>query len=225
MGYHNAGFDVEGVDNWRQHHYPFTFHMGDAMKYEIGPDDGFDAYHASPPCQAYIDLNKNRPNFHPRLIDPIRQRLLATGKPFIIENVPEAPINITTLLCGTMFGLPFIRHRGFEIYLPGDDSSLALSLARSMFKYPLPCNHWGTVADGDFASVSNSNPHGRTRIVDGVKVTPKRTLEEKMVAVRDIDAMQVPWMSRRERSQAIPPVYTEFLGRKLIAWMDEVARG
>jgi len=91
MGYHRAGFDVYGVDIAPQPNYPFEFYQGDAMTW---PLDGFDAIHASPPCQAYsvATLQHRATNTYPDLVAPIRSRLAATGLPYVIENVPGAPL-------------------------------------------------------------------------------------------------------------------------------------
>lgn len=113
MGLHQAGFEVVGVDIKPQPHYPFEFHQGDALTY---PLEGFDAYWASPPCQAY-SIMKNLPwvkaKHHPKLIEPTRERLQATTKPYVIENVMQAHLQ-AGFLCGQMFGLPMYRHRAFE---------------------------------------------------------------------------------------------------------------
>lgn len=112
-GYHRAGFDVVGVDIRPQPRYPFEFHQADAM---TCPLDGFDAIHASPPCQHYANVTawRGAPGDHPDLIGPTRQRLIDSGLPWVIENVPEAPIRRDLLLCGSQFGLKVRRHRAFE---------------------------------------------------------------------------------------------------------------
>lgn len=91
MGYHRAGFEVVGVDIKPQPRYPFEFHQGDAMTW---PLEGFDAIHASPPCQAYtVAQNATRNGAaHPDLVAPVRERLQATGKPWVMENVVGAPL-------------------------------------------------------------------------------------------------------------------------------------
>jgi hypothetical protein len=117
MGLHQAGFEVVGVDIKPQPHYPFEFHQADALTY---PLEGFDAIWASPPCQAFSmmqNIHKNQAK-HPKLIESMRERLKATDKPFILENVPGAPLHVTAMLCGTMFELPIIRHRVFETTFP-----------------------------------------------------------------------------------------------------------
>jgi DNA (cytosine-5)-methyltransferase 1 len=87
-GLHRAGFEVVGVDIDHQPRYPFEFHQADAMTY---PLDGFDLIWASPPCQQFCALRTREDlSGYPDLIDPIRQRLLKTGVPFVIENVPGA---------------------------------------------------------------------------------------------------------------------------------------
>jgi hypothetical protein len=125
QGYYNAGFDVVGVDIDPQPRYPFPFYQADALDFIRYPehDDSlwntmgqFDAIHASPPCQHYAGVTAWRgdQDDHPDLVAPIRRLLEATGVPWVMENVREAPLTAHVLLCGTMFGLPIRRHRHFE---------------------------------------------------------------------------------------------------------------
>ena len=118
MGYQKAGFYVVGVDNKPQPHYcGDEFHQADALTY---PLDGFDVIHASPPCQKFSamqNIHKNQSK-HPDLIEPMRKRLIESNSPYIIENVPGAPLINYIMLCGTMFFLPIIRHRIFESNIP-----------------------------------------------------------------------------------------------------------
>ena len=197
MGYHRAGFEVVGVDIKPQSHYPFEFHQADAMTYSL---DGFDAVHASPPCQAYIQRNKNLVTRWPKLIEPVRDRLLESGLPYVIENVPGAPLSRPLMLCGTMFGLPLLRHRLFE-------SSVQLTRERR-------CNHWGTVASGDFAAVyaygGKGHRHGRDE--NGNR---RRDPGSAAGPAWDV-AMGIDWMTRKELVEAIPPAYTEHVGRQLL---------
>src|SRR5438105_2072147 len=89
MGYHEAGFDVVGVDIKPQPHYPFEFWQGDAMRFrEMFNLSMMDAIHASPPCQGYSNLRRKIE--HPRLIAPVRERLEAAGLPYVIENIEDA---------------------------------------------------------------------------------------------------------------------------------------
>src|SRR5437764_9397311 len=74
MGYHRAGFDVVGVDIEPQPHYPFEFRQADAIDFmrimlEHG-EFGFDAIHASPPCQFASRTNHVHKADHPNLISP-----------------------------------------------------------------------------------------------------------------------------------------------------------
>jgi hypothetical protein len=196
MGYYRAGFEVVGVDIKPQPHYPFEFHQEDALIYPLG---GFDAYHASPPCQAYLDCNKNGKKItkHPRLIEPIRDRLLSTLRPFIIENVHKAPINAGLMLCGTMFGLNVIRHRYFEFNFNPPMS-------------PFHCNHWGSVARGDFVAVYGRGGKG-PRYPGGRMPSPINVRFTKSYA------MGIEWeMTDKEINESIPPAYTEYIGRYLI---------
>ena len=200
MGYYRAGFEVEGVDNKPQPHYPFKFYLADALEF---PLEGYDAYHASPPCQAYIDRNCNRKTEYPRLIEPTREQLKKTGKLFIIENVYKAPLKATLMLCGTMFGLRVIRHRYFEFSFTGPMS-------------PFTCNHYGTVASGEFIAVYQGGHHALT-LPDGTRPFAKET---------DIttwsEAMGINWMQTKpELKEAIPPAYTEYIGKYLIEFLTQ----
>ena len=182
MGYHRAGFEVVGVDINPQPHYPFEFHQADALAF---PLEGYDAYHASPPCQAYSmmqHIHKNKAT-HPDLVEPTRILLTSTKKPFVVENVDGSPlVGFVTLLCGTMFGLPIKKHRFFE-------TSFELPLFA-----PTVCNHKDTL----------DLYHGGEAA---------RNEKEKL-----IEAMGIDWMTntRNELRQAIPPAYTEYIGKYLL---------
>ncbi|MFE0267259.1 DNA cytosine methyltransferase [Nocardiopsis alba] len=116
MGYHQAGFEVIGVDIKPQPNYPFEHHVGDALKFVADHGYEFDAIHASPPCQTYANVTAWRGNqsSHPDLLDPTRDALSTTRRPWVMENVPEAPLRRDLVLCGSMFGLNIRRHRVFE---------------------------------------------------------------------------------------------------------------
>lgn len=132
MGYVRAGWDVLGVDINRQGNYPFPFVQGDALAYlhnlwdqlQRGDRLPFDAIHASPPCQIHTrkaaNWGRKRTHWpdHPDLIGPTREMLVALNLPFVIENVPGAPIRHDLMLCGTMFGLTIRKHRYFESNIP-----------------------------------------------------------------------------------------------------------
>jgi DNA (cytosine-5)-methyltransferase 1 len=118
MGYHRAGFEVVGVDVAPQPNYPFEFHQADALTF---PLDGFDAIHASPPCQGYsLANNIHGRDDHPMLIADVRERLEATGLPYVIENVEGAKRHMRNFvtLCGLSLGCDVRRHRLFETNFP-----------------------------------------------------------------------------------------------------------
>ena len=135
-GLQRAGFYVVGVDiNPQPRYCGNEFIQADALTF---PLDGYDLIWSSPPCQGYIQRNKNLETKHPKLIEPIRQRLSASGTPYVIENVPGAPLLSPITLCGTSFDLKVLRHRIFE----------------SVFFISQPsCAHKGTVSQGDYAAV------------------------------------------------------------------------
>lgn len=200
-GYYNAGFEeIVGVDIKPQPHYPYEFVLADAMEY---PLKGFDLIHASPPCQAYVQRNKNLDTKWPRLIEPLRTRL--QGHHYIIENVEGAQLQSPVHLCGTMFNLPLRRHRLFEI------PWIALVIP--------DCNHWGTVAQGQFAAVYAYGGKG-PRHGKGVREAGPHTGAPDWNT-----AMGIDWMTRYELTQAIPPAYTEYIGEQAKKMLKQKDRG
>lgn len=120
MGYARAGFEVTGVDLHAQARYPFEFHQSDALHYALEHWQDYDAIHASPPCQRFANVTAWRgdQSEHPDLLAATRGLLELTGLPYIIENVPEAPLRRDAVLCGSQFGLRIKRHRVFESNVP-----------------------------------------------------------------------------------------------------------
>ncbi len=194
MGYHRAGFDVTGVDISPQPRYPFTFHQADALEYLKSNYKKFDVIHASPPCQRYSNITKisGSQNTHPDLLQPTIDALHATCKPFIVENVPGAPMKNYLMLCGTMFGLKVFRHRHFVT-----KPSILLS--------PRSCNHYGRSCNGG-KNGDQRHPNGEFITVTG-SVSP--------IAKAKL-AMGIDWMNRAELVESIPPAYTEWIGKELI---------
>lgn len=190
MGYHRAGFEVVGVDKDYQPRYPFEFHKADALEYVEKHGHEFDVIHASPPCQAYSMASmqwRKSGTEYPDLVVPTREALKATGKPYVIENVPGAPLINPTILNGALFGLRIRRTRWFETSF---NMSLVLrpSEEKSKFRMGRP------VKEGDV-------------------ITPVGHFSNVAYARRQ---MQIDWMNRYELTQAIPPAYTELIGKQII---------
>lgn len=202
MGYHRAGFDVVGVDLSPQKHYPFEFHQADALTY---PLDGFDAIHASPPCQRYsVANNIHQRTDHPDLVGPVRDRLLPLSVPWVIENVPGAPLRNPFTLCGLSFGLGVKRHRLFE---------------SNVFLMVPPC---GSHA-GDWLLVFGHTVLTRGKVSGKAKGGGNTIRRQHVGTDRGREAMGIDWMNRDELSEAIPPAYTEFIGSALLDHIREAA--
>jgi DNA (cytosine-5)-methyltransferase 1 len=193
-GLRRAGFTVVGVDIAAQPRYPFQFHQADAMTY---PLDGFDFVWASPPCQQFCALNGREDLSHyPDLIAPIRARLIASGKPFVIENVPGAPVRRDLMLCGAMFGLRSYRHRYFECSFPVPQPEHPKHRVRVNRRGENRRAHWAT---GGFLTITGDV---------GTYCGP--------------EAMGIDWMSGAEMSEAIPPAYAEYIGKAALKSMGGV---
>lgn len=206
-GYADAGFDVVGVDINPQPRYPFEFHQGDALKYLLEHWREFDAFHASPPCQAFTKAQRIQGNDHPDFIGATREALnliwycrrvsaALRHRPasYVIENVPGAPLLGPMELCGAMFGIGTYRHRlfetSFEIHPPAHPQHIAPNA--KMGRAPKPGEFMHVV--GNFSGVAQAR-----------------------------EAMGIDWMTRDELSESIPPAYTEFIGRQLLDAIEVAA--
>lgn len=120
----------------------------------------------------------------------VRELLEQSGKPWVIENVPGAPLRDPVVLCGSMFGLDVRRHRLFETSFPLLAPSCAHHLQR-----------------GDYPQATNRKNRRRTCEI-GVWRIPLEVQQR---------AIGIDWMDLEGLSQSIPPAYTEYIGHALKA--------
>jgi DNA (cytosine-5)-methyltransferase 1 len=199
MGLHRAGFEVVGVDNRPQPHYPFEFHQADALEFLGGVLDWFDLIWASPPCQSFTayrrkghGVGEGYLNLIPGTRERLRQARYLAGAATVIENVPGSPLVDPFQLCGSSFGLDVRRHRVFEASFP------VLAPA---------CNHaWQTPRYP--CATNRKNPRSTVEI--GVWRIPLEVQHR---------AMGIDWMTLEELSQSIPPAYSEWIGRRALEAM------
>jgi DNA (cytosine-5)-methyltransferase 1 len=204
MGYHQAGFDVVGIDIKPQPKYPFPFIQADCRSIDMRFVRWFDAIHASPPCQTFSQISNVSGNQHNHVdcLPWTRRLLVKSGLPWVMENVPNAPLIDPIMLCGTMFGLgtsdgaELRRHRNFET------------------------NWW-------FGLVPQCRHEKPTITVTG-QVAQQNVVKNKVrrtfPASEARRAMGIDWMAMPELSQAIPPAYTRFIGRQLIEHINQSQR-
>lgn len=205
-GYHLAGFDVIGVDIEFQSDYPFAFIQMNAMNLSPTTLSSFDAIHASPPCQGYSAM-RNAPGTKgaPLLIDAVRNLLRLSGKPYIIENVEGArwALHEPITLCGSMFGLgseghQLRRHRLFECNFPVVQPS---------------CRH----SDAPVIGIYGGHARRRSAKFGGRQTRDTWTHGHKYAMS---EAMGINWTTCNAMSEAIPPAYTEYLGKQLMNCMQ-----
>lgn len=225
MGYHRAGFAVYGVDIEPQPNYPFAFHQGDVLEViatliaggqvEFVWPDGrteslsradFIAAHASPPCQFHSITANAHSVAHVDLLEPTRLLLIDLGLPYVIENVEGAPLADPVLLCATMFGLRAADVDGVELQLQRHrlfETSFAVALA------PAPCAHDSTPVGGVYGGSRHRKPEHRDNPERRGGYVPARSVRETLLGI--------DWMrTDHELAQAIPPAYTEWIGRELL---------
>ena len=193
-GYAMAGFEVHGVDLKHGKRYPYTYLRADAL--DVLRDDEFiqqfDVIHASPPCQTFSitqHLRNAQGNTTSRLdlLEPVRNLLLASGKPYVIENVKGAPLIHPAQVCGSSFNLKVRRHRLFE-------SNMAVK--------GTVCKHKEQGKPvGIYGSMRDEIPQGGHTA---------KTMEQAN------ESMGIDWMIWKELVEAIPPLYTEYIGKQLM---------
>jgi hypothetical protein len=207
-GYQLTGFHVTGVDIAEQPNYcGDEFHRGDAVEFIRQHGREFDAIHASPPCQGYLNLTKQnramgRQVEHATLIAATRAALVATGRPFVIENVADArPDMIDPVrICGTGLGLPLRRHRLFESNLP----LIGVPCDHARFAEPKYWTGW--------------RPNGQHRLSTVVQVYGNAGGKHEWPA-----AMGIDWATYDEIVEAIPPAYALHVGAQLLEALEIAA--
>ena len=264
--------EIVGVDIAPQPRYPFEFVQADALEFLADHGHEFDAIHASPPCQGYSIMHNLpwlRGREYPLLILPTIEMLEGLGKPYVVENVMGARHGSKTLkkrglgahglkagwLCGSMFGLPFYRHRlfasnwfwlapghplhqgviqrrrllkdrasqiGYRESVGRDSGGLTQHVHSLTTDHRTSEHHGGAITtqlpkgvvfpDGTKQSISRGAPlawQGNGAQSNGVGIGHAKGW--RLAA----EAMGIDWMKRDELTQAIPPAYTEFIGRRL----------
>jgi DNA (cytosine-5)-methyltransferase 1 len=192
-GFAWAGFEVTGIDNKNQKHYPYKFILSDAFEYLKEHYKEYDAIHSSPPCQYYSKSAKQwrkEGKIYPDLIAECRKLLIETGKPYIIENVPNSPLINPIILNGSCFGLLVHRKRLFECNFYVEQPEIPIT------KKPVKMGR--PIKEGDIIQ-----PVGHFSNVEYAR-----------------KQMQIDWMNITELSQAIPPIYTQYVSKFLITELN-----
>lgn len=200
-GLYNSGLtDITGVDISPQPHYPFKFIQADAIDFDIS---GYDFIWASPPCQAHSWAAKQHINqrgyFYQDCLLPTQMLLYAAVVPYVIENVPLAPLRDPITLCGIMFNLRVVRHRIFEYgRFDLDQPMHNVSLCRNAVK-----TGYALTAAGH----GGGKKHGQSTRLEDLSL-----------------AMGIDWMTKPELNESVPPAYGEYIGRQFINSLSDERR-
>jgi DNA (cytosine-5)-methyltransferase 1 len=208
-GYADAGFEVTGIDIKKQKRYPYTFIQADALEILSDLDylRTFDVITASPPCQTHSRTKHLRDaqggtTTKIDLIPQTRAALIASGKPYVIENVPGAPLINPIQLCGSSFGLKVRRHRLFE-----SNYEILGSVCKHK-EQGKPIGVYGAMNDTAQGLDKTTGKY----VIGG---STAKTVEEARLA------MGIDWMIWGELVEAIPPAYTLHIGQQLMRLLNE----
>lgn len=208
QGYARAGFEVVGVDTFEgfsQSRYPFQSHRADALEYLAAHGHEFDVVHASPPCQhASAGTRGLDRSDYPRLIEPSRALLQSLGCTYVIENVRGADLIDPIELCGCMFDLTSRDDDGEELHLRRArrfEASVPLG-------HPRAHDHQGQRWVAGSYGGARRDKHIARQVRHGGYV-PAKPVQQALLGI--------DWMSERGMHQSVPPAYTEWIGRRLIA--------
>lgn len=224
-GYKRAGFHVTDVDiKLQPRHSGDVFIQADALEYVAQYGWMFDAIHASPPCQFASQITPDKSK-HANLIPQTRYLLESIGVPYVIENVAGARKHLRNpiMLCGTYFGLKVYRHRFFE------SNVFLLAPQHDPHRDNTPRAGHGLSSKGYISITSGGNPidvpiHAGAKRRSGVygisdkgfvSISGHFTGAEYCRWAMGVDR----YVTNYELSQAIPPAYTEFIGRQLMAYV------
>lgn len=219
-GYRRAGFDVYGVDLFEDHtqkRYPFPSWRGDVFAFLKLHLDRFHeiphAVHASPPCWRYTAGTRAvSRDAYPDLIGRTRDALNELGLPYVIENVEGAPLRDPIMLCGTMFGLCAVDDDGTKLELRRHrlfESNVRLTATPDYLDPGSGCEHgwYSEQVAGVYGGARRDKVEAR-HVRHGGYVPRNKAVAQTLL---DID-----WMTWRGMYQALPPTYTEHIGRQLL---------
>lgn len=120
--------------------------------------------------------------------------LAGSGVPYVIENVPGAPLLDPVLLCGSMFGLRTYRHRLFEASFPLRQPEHPEHRAKNARMGRAP-------KEGEYMQIVGH--------FSGVPLAQ--------------EIMELPGLSQYELAQAIPPAYAEYIAQEFFRYKNSLS--
>lgn len=212
-GYRRAGFAVLGIDNdpERVANNPHDTILADVLEVLLLLDvmARFTVIHTSPPCQGYSRGTVALPDRaarYDRLIAVVRELLIDTGRPYVIENVYDAGPELRSplLLCGRMFGLGATDDDGTPLVL---DRHRLFECSVFLLAPPHPTHDMRLQVAGVYGGARRDKVEARL-VRKGGYGPPSLDVLRTLIGA--------PWMTETGCFLSIPPAYTEWLGSALL---------